>query len=138
MLTPCGFDIISCGPLERQEQNDQLWLNRRIAERKMYIPDKYRVQARTNAEELREIVAVLAEKLNKAQGPVIFLIPTQGWSVLSGKGEPLYEPETNAVFAPYLRERLKPAIVVEEVDAHINSRMFASAVVDALDKMITR
>ena len=104
----------------------------------MYIPDKYRVQARTNAEELREIVAVLAEKLNKAQGPVIFLIPTQGWSVLSGKGEPLYEPETNAVFAPYLRERLKPAIVVEEVDAHINSRMFASAVVDALDKMITR
>ncbi len=138
VLTPCGFDIISCGPLERQEQNDQLWLNRRIAERKMYIPDKYRVQARTNAEELREIVAVLAEKLNKAQGPVIFLIPTQGWSVLSGKGEPLYEPETNAVFAPYLRERLKPAIVVEEVDAHINSRMFASAVVDALDKMITR
>jgi len=34
ILSPCGFDMISCGPLERKDKEDPLWVSRRLAERK--------------------------------------------------------------------------------------------------------
>jgi uncharacterized protein (UPF0261 family) len=138
VVTPCGFDMLSCGPLERKEQNDQLWTSRKLAQRKKYVPDTYRVQVRTSVEELHEIVNALSHKLNKAQGPVTFLIPIRGWSVLSVKGAPLHEPETSAIFVPLLRQKLKSEIIIEEIDTHINTTTFASAVVKALDKMMCR
>ncbi len=136
VVTPSGFDILSCGPIERKDGNDPLWTSRRLAERKIYIPDRYRVQVRTNTEELREIGAAVAQKLNQANGPVTVLIPGKGWTVLSVEEGALYEPETDAVLAPLLREQLRPGIVVEEIDARIDSHEFAAAVVGALEKMM--
>jgi uncharacterized protein (UPF0261 family) len=136
VVTPAGFDLLSCGPVERNEQGDPLWTSRKLADRKMYIPDRYRVQARTSAEELREIGSVLAQKLNQAKGPVTVLIPTRGWTVLSKKTGPLYEPETDAILAPLLREKLKPEIVTEEINTPIDSPEFAKAAVAALEKMM--
>jgi uncharacterized protein (UPF0261 family) len=136
VLTPCGFDMISCGPLDRRDRGDPLWTSRRLAERKIFIPDAFRVQARTSADELREVAQAVAEKLNKAKGPVKFLIPTQGWSALSVEGAELYEPETDAVFTPELRKHLRPDIEVKELDTHLNTPEFARAVVDALEEMM--
>ena len=135
-VTPAGFDLLSCGPVERKDQGDPLWTSRKLADRKMYIPDRYRVQARTSAEELREIGSLLAQKLNQARGPVTVLIPTRGWSVLGKEGGPLHEPETDAVLAPLLGEKLKPEIVLEEIDTPIDSPRFAEATVAALEKMM--
>ncbi len=28
ILSPCGFDMISCGPMERKDENDPLWVSR--------------------------------------------------------------------------------------------------------------
>jgi uncharacterized protein (UPF0261 family) len=136
VVTPCGFEIISCGPLGRKDRDDTLWMSRRLAERAIYIPDEYRVEARTSAEELREIAQVVARKLNQAQGPVAFLIPTGAWSSVSVEGASLYDPETDAVFAPALRENLKPGVQVMEVAADLNTPEFARAAVDALDAMM--
>jgi uncharacterized protein (UPF0261 family) len=138
VVTPAGFDLLSCGPVERKDQGDTLWTSRKLSERKMYIPDRFRVQVRTSAEELREIGSVLARKLNQATGPVTVLIPTGGWSVLSIEGGPLYEPETDAVLAPLLREQLRSEIVVEEINAPIDAPEFAEAAVATLDKMMGR
>jgi uncharacterized protein (UPF0261 family) len=136
VLTPCGFDMISCGPLDRRDRGDPLWASRKLAERKIFIPDAFRVQVRTNADELREVAQAVAEKLNKSKGPVKFLIPTQGWSALSVEGTDLYEPETDAVFAPALREHLRPDIEVKELDTHLNTPEFARAAVEALEEMM--
>jgi uncharacterized protein (UPF0261 family) len=136
VVAPCGFEMISCGPLDRRDQGDPLWTSRRLAERKIFIPDAFRVQVRTSADELREIAQVVAEKLNKSKGPVKFLVPTQGWSALSVKGTDLYEPETDAVFAPALREHLRPDIEVKELDTHLNTPEFARAAVEALEEMM--
>jgi uncharacterized protein (UPF0261 family) len=106
-----------------------------LAERKIFIPDAFRVQVRTSADELREIAQVVAEKLNKSKGPVKFLIPIKGWSALSVEGTDLYDPETDAVFAPALREQLRPDIEVEELDTHLNTPEFARAAVEALDDL---
>ncbi|MGB9299087.1 MAG: Tm-1-like ATP-binding domain-containing protein [Anaerolineae bacterium] len=136
IVTPCGFDMISAGPLGRKDKGDPLWVTRRLAERKMFLPDEFRLQIRTNAEELRETARIVAQKLNKSKGPVKFLIPTQGWSKLSVEGADLHEPDTDKVFVQELRRNLKPEIEIIELDTHLNSPEFARAAVDALDEMM--
>ena len=64
-----------------------------------------------------------------------YIIPTKGWSALSVEGTDLYEPETDAVFAPALREHLRPDIEVRELDTHLNTPEFAKAAVEALEAM---
>lgn len=83
VVTPCGFEMISCGSLQRKDSGDPLWVSRNIATRKYYVQDAYRVQARTNDEELRLVAKEVSEKLNQAEGPVRFLIPVKGWSSIS-------------------------------------------------------
>jgi len=136
VITPCGFDMISCGPLSRKDSGDPLWTSRNLAERKMFLPDEFRLQIRTNAEEVKETARIVAQKLNKSKGPVKFLIPTQGWSNLSVEGADLHDPETDKVLAVELRKHLKPGIEVVELDTHLNTPDFARAAVDALDEMM--
>jgi uncharacterized protein (UPF0261 family) len=81
--------MLSCGPLERQERGDQLWTSRSLGGRKLFVPDALRVQARTTGEELREVAGKLAERLKTARGPLVFLLPLQGWSSLNEAGGPL-------------------------------------------------
>jgi uncharacterized protein (UPF0261 family) len=136
VITPCGFDMISCGPLSRRDSSDPLWTDHNLAERKIFIPDEFRVQVRSDAQELRSIAAVVAEKLNKATGPVKFFIPTRGWSTLSVEGADLHDPQSDAVFAPVLREILRDGIEVKEADTEVTSKAFARLLVDALEEML--
>jgi uncharacterized protein (UPF0261 family) len=136
VLTPCGFDMLSCGPLSRKDTNDPLWTERHLHERKLFIPDQFRVQARSTADELRSIAGAVAEKLNKAKGPVKFFIPTNGWSSLSVKGADLHDPECDAAFTSALKEQLDDEIEVKEEKAELNSVAFAEVLVDTLEAMM--
>jgi uncharacterized protein (UPF0261 family) len=78
----------------------------------------------------------VAEKLNKATGPVKFFIPTRGWSTLSVEGADLHDPQSDAVFAPVLREILRDGIEVKEADTEVTSKAFARLLVDALEEML--
>jgi uncharacterized protein (UPF0261 family) len=100
------------------------------------VPDELRVQARTTKEELREIAIVISKKLNKAKGPVKFLIPRRGWSNLSAKGCPLYEPESDKVFNEEIRKHLRPEVEVKEFDIELDSADFALTCVEALLDMM--
>lgn len=136
VYTPCGFDMLSCGPLGRREKGDPLWTALDLAKRKIFIPDEFRVQARTSGDEVRKVADVVARKLNASKGPVKFFIPTQGWSSLSTQGADLYEPVTDALFAPALKKGLRPDIEVAELPMELNSAKFAEALATALDRMI--
>jgi uncharacterized protein (UPF0261 family) len=108
IITPCGFEMISCGPLKRKDSGDSLWISRNLASRSYYHHDSFRVQARTNTDELRLVAETVAEKLNKAKGPVKILIPSGGWSTLSVKGQSLYDPDADKAFVAELKKYLKP------------------------------
>lgn len=136
VYTPCGFDMLSCGPLSRREAGDPLWTSLRLADRKIFIPDEFRVQARTRGDEVCKVAEVVSRKLNASKGPVRFFIPTQGWSSLSSKGADLYEPVTDALFAPVLKKSLRRDIEVAELPMELNSPEFAEALVTALDSMV--
>jgi len=138
ILSPCGFDMISCGPIQRRDEGDPLWVSRKLAERKLLVQDAMRVQARTSLEEIHTIVQAVAEKLNKHQDKklVKFVIPTQGFSSISVKGGALYDPDLDRAFIDELRKNLDPEIEIIEVDTHINTPEFGRSVVEALKKIL--
>jgi len=130
LITPCGFDMLSCGPLERGDSGDPLWVSKDIKSRKYFVPDAFRVEARTTAEELREIAGEVAKKLNKAKGPIAILVPLRGWSSLDQEGMPLYDPIADQAFIDELKIFLDPKIPLIELDLHLNSREFAEEAVN--------
>ncbi len=137
ILSPCGFDMLSCGPIERKDKNDPLWTSRKLAERKLFVQDAMRVQARTSAEEVATIAQAVADKLNRHPDKrrVKFIIPTKGFSSLSVEGGQLYAPEVDRAFVDALKANLSPEIETIEVDAHINTPEFGQAVAQALQRI---
>ncbi|MGD8227344.1 MAG: Tm-1-like ATP-binding domain-containing protein [Desulfobacteraceae bacterium] len=138
ILSPCGFDMISCGPIQRRDEGDPLWVSRKLAERKLLVQDAMRVQARTSLEEMHTIAQAVAEKLNKHKDKklVKFVIPTQGFSSLSVKGGALYDPDLDQAFINELKKNLDPEIEVIEVETHINTPEFGRSVVEALKQIL--
>ncbi|OGP73497.1 MAG: hypothetical protein A2V86_04455 [Deltaproteobacteria bacterium RBG_16_49_23] len=135
IVTPCGFDMLSCGPLERGDRGDPLWISKDIKNRKLFIPDAFRVQARTYSQELREIAREVARKLNQSKGPVAMLIPLKGWSSLDKEGMPLYDPEADKAFVQELKTHLHPKIPLIEIDLHLNTLEFAEEAVKQFIKL---
>jgi len=138
ILSPCGFDMISYGPIQRREEGDSLWVSRRLAERKFLVQDAIRVQARTSPEEMQTIAKEVAEKLNKHENKklVKFIIPTRGFSSLSVEGGALYDPISDQAFIDEFKKNLDPEIDIIEVDTDINTPEFARAVVDTLEQTL--
>lgn len=124
VVTPCGLDMLSCGPLERGEREDPLWTSRKLSARKLFVPDALRVQARTTADELRQMADVFAEKLNRATGPTLMMIPSRGLSSLSEEGRPLCDFEADAALTVRLKERLGGNVEVLEVNLPLNTKEF--------------
>jgi len=134
ILCPGGFDIISCGPLERKDSKDTLWESRKLAERKLYIQEHPRVQARMSVEEMEYIASSAAERLNRYHHKerVKIIIPLLGFSSLGVEGGPLHDPESDKMFTDTMKKRLDPEIEIIEIDSDINSKEFAAAVVKTL------
>lgn len=93
---------------------------------------------RTNREENEKIGKVFAEKANTAQGPVQFLFPLRGVSVLDSEGQPFYNPELNKVLLQSLKEHLKPEIEIVTIDANINDQSFSDKAVSMLMAMMEK
>jgi uncharacterized protein (UPF0261 family) len=128
--------MISCGPIERRDTNDPLWRERKLTERAISVPDRFRVEARTTADEVAEIGRLVASKLNQSKGPVTVVVPTKGWSSLSEDDTDLHDPEADAAFIPALREKLDPRVVVQEVPKALNMESFGRYLAATLDEMI--
>jgi len=139
ILCPGGFDMISCGPLERREKRDPLWVGRRLGERKLHVQDAFRVQARTSTEEMGQIALAVSERLNRyiLKERVKVVIPLGGFSVLSTRGGELYDPEADLAFTESVKSRLDHEIEVIEVATDINSPEFSEVVMAAVSKSLS-
>ncbi len=104
--------------------------------RRHYFMDAQRVTVWLNAEELRNVASVYAEKLNKAVGPTKFLVPRRGWLSIERDGTSFYDPQANKAFVEELKKKLKAEIELREVDANIDDLAFAQAVVEAFEEVM--
>jgi uncharacterized protein (UPF0261 family) len=87
---------------------------------------------RSGNAEMEEVGKVMAEKLNRAKGPVRILFPLKGFSIMNlvNKGE-LADPEADRVLLETLRRNLRPDIGIIECDMHINDEAFAFRAAEA-------
>jgi uncharacterized protein (UPF0261 family) len=94
------------------------------------------VLARASESESARIGAWMAAKLNRAQGPVMVLVPELGFSSLSAAGEPFHAPDADAAWLSAMRAHLRPEVALTTVSANINDSVFATAAADALLAML--
>lgn len=113
------------------------------------VPEKYRNRQlyewnpnvtlmRTNVEENIEIGRRLAEKANASTGPVAFLLPLKGVSLLDSPGNPFWNPEADQACFRAIKENVKPGIHVEEIDCNLNDPEFAERAAALLLEMLQK
>ncbi|MGD0229166.1 MAG: Tm-1-like ATP-binding domain-containing protein [Syntrophorhabdales bacterium] len=128
VLAPSTFNITGAGPTRRMKE-------RFIDRRPRLQIDEIRYLTRYTPDEMRQGARLYAEKLNRAKGPVKFLVPLRGWSNIDKPGSVLYNPEEDRVFFEELKAHLTTDIPIEEVDCNLEDHEFAQALVESFDKM---
>ena len=106
--------------------------------RKLIVHNPSLTLVRLSPEELRAVGKIVAEKLNRARGPVRVFIPLKGFSHPDRENLPHWEPEGNKVFIDSLKANLRPAIPVQELHAHINDPEFIDPVTEAFVSMMEK
>jgi uncharacterized protein (UPF0261 family) len=127
IFAPCGVNFGS--PLKRKYKPEYV-------SRKKFDYDASRTFVRLSHEELSMVATTIADKLNKALGPVKVVIPKGGWSSVDKRGTYFYDEELDRAFVTTLKRHLKQDIEVKEVDADLETPEFARAVVEAFMDII--
>ena len=96
------------------------------------------VLVRTSKEDLEQVGRAIAERANRATGPVKILIPSRGYSDASREGAPLHDPDADREFVEALKRHLNPRVQVFEFDCHINDDAFADAIIGAFRQITTK
>jgi uncharacterized protein (UPF0261 family) len=91
---------------------------------------------RTNAEENRQMGKIFAQKANAAKGPIAFLIPLRGVSMLDGDGQPFCNRAADQAMFEAIRQNLRPEIPFVEMDLNINDPEFAAKAVEWITQLI--
>ena len=110
----------------------------RDAGRQLYEWNPSVALMRTNVEENRKMGEVFAVKANDAQGPVAFLIPKRGVSILDGDGEQFCDRAADEALFDAIRQNAKPEISIEEIDANINDSAFSDRAVEMMLELISQ
>ena len=126
LVVPGCIDMANFGGMDTVPQRYK------DAERLFYEWNPAVTLMRTNAEENAQMGRVFAEKANVSTGPVAFLLPLKGVSILDGDGELFCDREADAAFFHALKAHLRSDILVYEVEFNINDPAFSARAVELL------
>lgn len=93
---------------------------------------------RTNVEENQRLGEIFAKIANAAIGPVAFLLPLRGVSILDGDGQRFCDRQADQALFDALRTNVRSGIPVLEYDANINDPEFADIAVATMLKLMPR
>ncbi len=128
VVAPGALDMVNFGPPETVPES--------FTGRLMHRHNPGTTLMRTTYAENAALGRWMAEKLNRAHGPVGLVLPLRGFSAYDDAGGPFFDPDADAAFVAAVRDRLEPGVRVVEVDAHINDPAFADAAVALYQGMV--
>jgi uncharacterized protein (UPF0261 family) len=121
----------SCGALDMINFWAMDTVPPRHRDRNLHVHNPNVTLMRTTAEECRRIGEFLVDKLNRMQGPVRFLIPQGGVSLLDAPGKPFWDPAVDKVLFDVLTAGFRPGtdrkLIV--LPHNINDQAFIDALV---------
>jgi uncharacterized protein (UPF0261 family) len=122
-----ALDMVNFGPFET--------VPAKFRDRLLYKHNPTVTLMRTTPEECATLGRVIAEKLNRARGPLTVFVPLKGVSLIATEGQVFYDPVADEALFGALREHLDPEVDVRELDLDINDPAFAQAMADRLDAL---
>ena len=130
--------IVTPGCLDMVNFGERASVPAKFAGRNFYQHNAQVTLMRTTPAECVELGRILAEKLNRYQAPVTFLIPRRAISVISAPGKPFHDPAADDALFAAIRAGLRPGIPVIELDVEINDPAFSRACAEALLRSLGR
>ncbi|HET6157000.1 MAG TPA: ABC transporter permease [Dongiaceae bacterium] len=127
-----ALDMVNWGPIDT--------VPAQFKGRKLHVHNPNVTLMRTTAEENARMGKWIADKLNRCEGPVRFLIPEGGVSLLDAPGQPFWDPEAdralfNAIGATFRTGGDRRLI---RLPYNINEPPFAAALVDNFLDLVGR
>jgi uncharacterized protein (UPF0261 family) len=125
-----AVDMVNFGPFDS--------VPRQFRDRQLYVHNPHVTLMRTNSDENVAIGRFIAEALNRCDGPVRFLLPEGGVSLIDAPGQPFHDPVADAALFETIERLVKPTRhrVVERVDSNINDDAFADRVICNFDEIV--
>jgi len=117
VIVPGGLDMVKFGPMDSIPQE--------YSERTLDVYKPSVTLMRTNADECRKLGEELAEKANKAKGPVAVVLPLGGLSAMDKLGQPFHDPEADKALFDAIEGTLAHNVRFEKLDLHINDPEFS-------------
>ena len=127
----------SCGALDMVNFGARETVPARYESRTFHIHNPNVTLMRTTADENRAMGEWIGARLNACEGPVRFLIPEKGVSLVDAPGMPFHDPDADAA----LFEALERTVVQTEtrrlirLPHHINDADFAQALVESWNEI---
>jgi uncharacterized protein (UPF0261 family) len=123
----------SCGALDMVNFGAMASVPERYRGRNVYVHNPQVTVMRTTPEENVSIGELIAERLNRMQGPVRFFLPEGGVSLLDAPGQPFHDPKADAALFQTLEARVATRAdrKLIRLPGNLNDPAFAAALVTA-------
>jgi uncharacterized protein (UPF0261 family) len=118
-----ALDMVNFGPRETVPE--------KFRDRKFVVHNPNVTLMRTTRDESRAIGEWIGARLNRMAGPVRFLLPEGGVSLLDAPGQPFHDPEADAALFDAIERtaRPSPSRHIVRVPGNINDPVFVDAVI---------
>lgn len=123
----------SCGALDMVNFEAIDSVPEKFKDRILYEHNPQVTLMRTSVEENQLIGHFIATKLNQMEGPVRFLLPLKGVSLIDAADKPFYDPAADRMLFDTLESEFRPGPNRQliKLDMNINDPTFAQALVDS-------
>jgi len=110
-----------------------------IRKRKFEVHNPMVILVPTNDEEKSAVLDLMIERVNKATGPTIILVPLGGFSRLDKKGMPFHDPSVpRRVYEEFKKRITNNMVQVRTIDAHINDPLFGETAVNSFIELYNK
>ena len=110
-----------------------------FSDRNLHVHNAQVTLMRTTPDENVQIATFIADKLNACDGPVRFLLPEGGVSMIDAPGQPFHDPEADEALMSTLEDKVVQTAdrVLTRVPYNINDDGFAAAVLANFDEIMS-
>jgi uncharacterized protein (UPF0261 family) len=122
-----ALDMVNFGPFETVPAE--------FRDRLLYKHNPTVTLMRTTPGECATLGRLIAEKLNRARGPLTVFVPLKGVSLIATKGQVFHDPAADEALFGALREHLDTQVDLRELDRDVNDPAFAHTMADRLDAL---